>query len=87
MKKLPSQCGKLHALRRHACEAQLHGHYVVGTTMDVSHPDEHCDIHRLRKLTDMYGYGCEVMDIHGYVDVTHSLPAAKVVQIVIYMYR
>jgi hypothetical protein len=45
------------------------------------------NIHRLRKLTDMYGYGCEVTDIHGYVDVTHSLPAAKVVQIVIYIDR
>ena len=45
------------------------------------------NIHRLHKLTDMYGYGCEVTDIHGYVDVTHSLPAAKVVQIAIYTDR
>ena len=45
------------------------------------------NIHGLCKLTDMYGYGCEVTDIHGYVDVTHSLPAAKVVQIVIYTDR
>ena len=45
------------------------------------------NIHGLRKLTDMYGYRCEVTDIHGYVDVTHSLPAAKVVQIVIYIDR
>ena len=45
------------------------------------------NIHRLHKLTDMYGYGCEVTDIHGYVDVTHSLPAARVVQIVIYIDR
>ena len=36
------------------------------------------NIHGLHKLTDMYGYGCEVTDIHRYVDVTHSLPAAKV---------
>ena len=42
------------------------------------------NIHGLRKLMDMYGYGCEVTDIHGYVDVAHSLPAAKVVQIAIY---
>jgi hypothetical protein len=28
------------------------------------------NIHGLRKLTDMYGYGCEVTDIHGYPDVT-----------------
>jgi hypothetical protein len=27
------------------------------------------NIHGLHKLTDMYGYGCEVMDIHGYLDV------------------
>ena len=45
------------------------------------------NIHGLHKLMDMYGYGCEVTDIHGYVDVTHSLPAAKVVQIVIYTDR
>jgi hypothetical protein len=36
------------------------------------------NIHGLHKLMDMYGYGCEVTDIHGYVDVAHSLPAAKV---------
>ena len=36
---------------------------------------------------DMYGYGCEVTNIHRYVDVTHSLPAAKVVQMVIYTDR
>ena len=45
------------------------------------------NIHGLHKLTDMYRYGCEVTDIHGYVDVTHSLPAAKVVQIAIYIDR
>jgi hypothetical protein len=49
--------------------------------------DIRMNIHGLRKLTDMYGYGCEVTDIHGCVDVTHSLPAAKVVQIVIYTDR
>ena len=36
---------------------------------------------------DMYRYGYEVTEIHRYVDVTHSLPAAKVVQIVIYTDR
>ena len=45
------------------------------------------NIHGLHKLMDMYGYGCEVTDIHRYVDVTHLLPAAKVVQIVIYTDR
>jgi hypothetical protein len=45
------------------------------------------NIHGLHKLMDIYGYGCEVMDIHGYLDVTHSLPAAKVVQIVLYTDR
>jgi hypothetical protein len=28
------------------------------------------NIHGLRKFMDMYGYGCEVTDIHGYPDVT-----------------
>jgi hypothetical protein len=28
------------------------------------------NIHGLHKFTDMYGYGCEVTDIHGYPDVT-----------------
>ena len=42
------------------------------------------NIHGLYKLMDMYGYGCEVTDIYGYIDVTHLLPAAKVVQIAIY---
>jgi hypothetical protein len=27
------------------------------------------NIHGLRKLMDMYGYGCEVTDIHRCVDV------------------
>jgi hypothetical protein len=45
------------------------------------------NIHGLHKITDMYRYGCEVTDIHGYPDVTHSLPAAKVVQIALYTDR
>jgi hypothetical protein len=48
----------------------LQGCATLGTTMDASHPDEHPGLH---KLTDMYGYRYEVTDIHGYVDVTHSL--------------
>jgi hypothetical protein len=45
------------------------------------------NIHGLHKLTDMYGYGCEVTDIHGYADITGLLPAAKVVHIAIYIGR
>jgi hypothetical protein len=45
------------------------------------------NIHGLCKLMDMYRYGCEVTDIHRYPDVTHSLPAAKVVQIALYTDR
>jgi hypothetical protein len=45
------------------------------------------NIHGLHKLMDMYGYGCEVTDIHRYPDVTYLLPAAKVVQIVLYTDR
>src|ERR1700678_3245073 len=50
---------------------------VLGTTMDA-HPDEH------PRITSTYGYGCEVADIHGYPDITSSLPDSRVVHTVIY---
>jgi hypothetical protein len=42
------------------------------------------NIHGLHKCMDMYGYRCEVTDIHGYLDIIGFLPAAMVAYIVIY---
>jgi hypothetical protein len=42
------------------------------------------NIHGLHKHTDMYGYGCEVTDIHGYPDIIGFLPPDMVAYIVIY---
>jgi hypothetical protein len=45
------------------------------------------NIHGLHKQMDTYRYGCEVTDIHGYLDIIRFLPAAMCAHIVEYTGR